>query len=113
MTTWTHAILEIYEPEKGWPSEGTPADWIEQRLVMYTGGDLENLIHFVPLRLLFWYKAKSYGRSVRDFLLYNIIGDITGQNKRDAEELEQWFKRLDEDSARELVEHLDEGDTGS
>lgn len=55
---WTHAILEIYEPEDGWPAEGTPADWIDDSLVGYCNGEVEDLILFTPMLRILWWKVK-------------------------------------------------------
>jgi len=62
---WTHTVLEIY-PKMSincrhtlpFPTEGKPADWIEQGLVAYCQGREEDLIQFIPLRRIIRWKLR-------------------------------------------------------
>ena len=56
---WTHAILEIYSPESGWPKSGTPTDWISESLVGYCDGELEHVVLFTPLLNILRWKLKN------------------------------------------------------
>ena len=63
---WTYAVLEIYTrldtiglDHKPWPTSGEPADWIEDGLVGYTQGSVEDLVILTPLWLLLWWKIKG------------------------------------------------------
>lgn len=69
---WTHTVLEIYPcidttTEGGlmtylhpWPFEGEPADWIEDGLVGYTQGRLEDVVILTPLWKLLWWKLRGW-----------------------------------------------------
>jgi hypothetical protein len=92
--TWTHAVLEIYEPDDGWPTEGTPADWIADSKVGYANGDAENLVYFIPIRHLLWWKLKGHGRDLRNSLEY-LWGFVTGENKRLEKEFEKWLDEME------------------
>lgn len=67
---WTHTVLEIYQALQigvydgdrvtyTWPTNGEPADWIEQGLVGYTQGRLEDVVILTPLWQLLWWKLKG------------------------------------------------------
>jgi hypothetical protein len=58
--SWRHAVLEIYEPEEGWPTEGTPADWIENNQVGYCDGDVECLVVLTPVWKLVAWKLRHW-----------------------------------------------------
>ena len=58
--TWAHAILEIYPDDDGLPETGTPADWIEQKLVGYTDSTVEGLVYFIPTLVLLKGRARRW-----------------------------------------------------
>lgn len=61
---WQFAILEIYAVGNGngefvetpFPDEGTPADWVQNGLVGYCDGRLEDLLALTPWHVLVRYK---------------------------------------------------------
>ena len=68
---WTYTVLEIYRMETDWPDGyaprllpwpdfGVPADWIKQGLVGYCQGCAEDLVRFIPLWKLLWWKIKGW-----------------------------------------------------
>lgn len=67
---WAYTVLEIYQPTDfhadgevhtaPWPTGGTPADWIEQELVGYCQGNIEDLVAGVPLWKLLWWKIRKH-----------------------------------------------------
>jgi len=66
---WKHTVLEIYSHVvhdgegpvwSDWPDEGTPADWIELELVSYCQGDAKDLVSFIPLWKLLWWKLTDW-----------------------------------------------------
>jgi len=87
---WTHVVLEIYEPDSGWPTEGEPDDWIENGLVGYCIGDTENLVALTPLWKLLWWKVKYVLIGIKDYLVY-LMGFINGENKRKEKRFEEMF----------------------
>jgi len=58
--TWQYAILEVYEPADGWPADGDPADWIDERKVVFCQGRLDHLIASTPLGLLLRWKVEGW-----------------------------------------------------
>lgn len=73
---WTHTVLEIYPDmdvsdegdvtyECHWPTSGTPADWIEQGLVGYCQGEPRDLVSFIPLWKLLWWRVKDWARRLQ------------------------------------------------
>ena len=68
--SWHHAVIEIYEPDEGWPSTGTPADWIEHNQVGYCDGDKENLVALTPFYKILWWKAKYWHEVITNDLAY-------------------------------------------
>ena len=71
---WIHTVLEVYpKPLRGdFPTEGEPADWIEQKTVFFSQGDDETVILEVPLWLIFWIKLKQCGRTIYAWVFNNI-----------------------------------------
>lgn len=68
--TWRHTVLEIYEPDTGWPTEGKPADWIEKGLVGYCQGDTECLVALTPFWELARWKIKFWIDAIVDWVTY-------------------------------------------
>lgn len=69
---WQFAVLEIYPDtdidqnsgsvlyEYSMPTTGTPADWIEQELVGYCDGTVEDLVSFIPLWKILLWRVKTW-----------------------------------------------------
>lgn len=65
---WRFAVLEIYRPmgfhadgevyTAPWPTKGTPADWIEQKLVGYRDGDMRDFVSFIPFWIIVAWKIR-------------------------------------------------------
>jgi len=91
-TTWTHAILEIYEPDSGWPVAGTPASWIVDQSVGWCDGREEDLVQFIPLWRIMWWKVKHGLIDIKDHLVY-LLGFINGRNKRLEKQFEEMMAR--------------------
>jgi len=54
---WTHALLEVYCLDSDdWP-EGTPADWIERREVLWCEGLPRDYVARFPLWRILWWKV--------------------------------------------------------
>jgi hypothetical protein len=70
--TWRHAILEIYEPETGWPKEGTRADWIYKQQVLFCNGRAEDVVVLCPLWKILWWKAKDAAIEVYWWVRYYV-----------------------------------------
>ena len=64
--TWQHAILEIYEPDSGWPTEGTSAEWIKNGTVGWCDGDVNDVLAFAPIpkiaraKLDYWWESLKW-----------------------------------------------------
>ena len=88
-----HVVIELYEPDDGWPQEGTPSDWLADKSVGWTDGDVEDFVYGIPLwRILFW-KAKGHIIDIRGYLLY-LWGFVTGKNKRIGAEFQEWLEHV-------------------
>jgi len=74
---WTHTVLEIYPEEVlsrvsgdvlytvPWPTSGTPADWIEKGLIGYCQGEERDLVSFIPLWQLLWWRVQDWVHRMR------------------------------------------------
>ena len=74
---WIHTVLEIYPDtdvsrdsgdilyEYPWPASGTPADWIEKGLIGYCQGDTRDLVSFIPLWRLLWWRLQDWACHLR------------------------------------------------
>ncbi len=105
---WTHTVLELYpKPLRGnLPTEGEPADWIEQKIVYYAQGDDETVIYFTPLWRIVWIKIKQYV-DVVDSAWINHLWSKTPWWKRQTEKF--WAEMKEKTiSTEELVELLEE-----
>ena len=71
--TWNHTVIEIYEPDDGWPKEGTAADWIEKNQIGWCQGEKENLIALTPVYKILWWKLKYWREVIADDLAYLIF----------------------------------------
>ncbi len=61
---WTHTVLELYPNNGELPTEGEPADWIDQRLVSWCQGHDDVVIYYAPLWWILWIKIKKYADNV-------------------------------------------------
>lgn len=58
--TWFHVVLEIYEPENGWPKEGNPMEWIYDHKVRFCKGHVDDLVVLMPLVKILLWKLKRF-----------------------------------------------------
>lgn len=72
--SWRHTVLELYpKPLSGeFPSEGDPADWIEEETVLWCQGDDSTVVYFMPLWKIVRIKLGAYAYTVYAFLFNNI-----------------------------------------
>jgi hypothetical protein len=68
--TWRHVVIEIYEPDNGWPTIGTPADWIEKDQIGWCQGDAENLVALTSVWKIAWWKIRYWTKDIYDSLSY-------------------------------------------
>ncbi len=76
---WTHAILEIYSQDEAYlPTEGTPAEWIEDRRVGWCNGRWSDAVACLPLYKLVWWKLRGWAERGMNLLYrwrYRIVPD--------------------------------------
>lgn len=62
--TWRHAVLELYEPEEGWPGEGKVAEWVHDHRVGFCDGSVEDFVLSVPLAKILAWKLKEFASDI-------------------------------------------------
>ena len=68
--SWRNTVLELYEPDEGWPTEGEPADWIAEAKVGWCQGTAECLVVLTPMWRIAWWKVKYWAGLVAETLSY-------------------------------------------
>ena len=100
---WRHTVIELYPNKGGFPSEGDPADWIEQNLVSWCQGHDETVVYFAPLWWILWIKVKKYASDVHTFF-YNNVWAKTPWWERN---MEKFRAELDEKNTISSTEELE------
>jgi hypothetical protein len=105
---WRHTVLELYaKPLSGeFPTEGDPADWIEEGTVLYCQGYDDTVIYFAPLWKIVRVKLGAYAYTVWAFLYNNIWAKTPWWKRQSA----KFWAEMEENtiSTEELSEMLDE-----
>ena len=89
---WTHALLEIYvdiggdaeDVPEGWPTEGSPATWIEEGKVGYCDGLWSDAVAFLPLYKLLWWKLCYWWATLTDAVRYDFYWRLTNMVGRES-----------------------------
>jgi len=82
---WRFAVLEIYRFREKWPAEGTPADWIENKQVLYAQSTPRELSWTIPLLTFLWWKFIDLLSAIKDFFEFSVwrrIEDLLFPKKR-------------------------------
>lgn len=105
--SWTHTVLELYpKPLKGeLPTEGEPADWIEEGKVLYCQGEDRTVIIFTPLPVILWWKIKYWAQGIVDWL-WNIYYGYIPRGKRRIAEIRKRLNSYETISNEELMAML-------
>ncbi len=92
---WRHTVLELYaKPLSGeFPTEGEPADWIEEGTVLWCQGYDDTVIYFAPLWRIVWIKVKKYADNIHSAWINHLWSKTP------------WWKRQSEKFWAEMEEH--------
>jgi hypothetical protein len=86
--TWFHVVLEIYEPEDGWPKEGNPMEWIYDHKVGFCKGHVDDLVVLTPFAKIVVWKLKYH--------IENLWQSLTWRFRRADFDTKDWDNLSDE-----------------
>jgi hypothetical protein len=107
--SWTHTVLELYpKPLKSeLPTEGEPADWIEEGKVLYCQGEDRTVIIFTPFPVILRWKLGYWAQNIYDWFFNNIYVH-TPWGKRYMAKVRERLNSYETISTEELADMLGE-----
>ncbi len=104
---WRHTVIELYPNKGGFPTEGDPADWIEENLVSWCQGDDSTVVYFAPLWWVLWIKVKKYADAVHTFFYNNVWAKTPWWKRRTKREWDEIMADvIDDEEVEELMGEL-------